>query len=115
MAGQGDMNLARALQAEFGQAKPPRPRRRRAGGGGGGGHGHVQAPQQFPYQYQQPPQLNQLAENAFIQRRSRLRARDEPPRPPWQGRLVTNDSPGYVISISAVLPTPFPVYAQTVY
>ncbi|KAI0455622.1 hypothetical protein F5B21DRAFT_471028 [Xylaria acuta] len=98
MANNGDLNLARQLQAEFGRAKEPKRKGRRAGGAG---YGDSQAAPKRQYQPPQPPQFGRQNERTISdQGRSRNRGRRGPSstvnhlRPAWQGKLVTNDSPG---------------------
>ncbi|KAI1426756.1 hypothetical protein F5Y12DRAFT_793908 [Xylaria sp. FL1777] len=100
MASQGDLNLARELQAEFGRAKPSKTSRRRRRNAGGG-NCMLQGPSESQYQYQQSSQFNGRNESiSFYHSRSRRRNRARmnaifrAPRPAWHGPLVTNDSPG---------------------
>ncbi|KAI0097655.1 hypothetical protein GGR51DRAFT_577942 [Nemania sp. FL0031] len=95
MDSQGDINLARELQAEFGRAKPAR---RRGHRGGGGAPICSQPPrQESRYQDQYLFQLDRRAENIPPPRgRGRYPTRGgalpvvRPHRPPFHGQLVTN-------------------------
>ncbi|KAI1752845.1 hypothetical protein F4782DRAFT_546170, partial [Xylaria castorea] len=98
MASQGDMSLARQLQAEFSRAKQPKRKDRRAGGAG---CTDFQAPRERQYQPPPPPQFGRQNERTTSdQGRGRNRGRRGASstvyhsRPAWQGQLVTSNSPG---------------------
>ncbi|KAH8157711.1 hypothetical protein CIB48_g10534 [Xylaria polymorpha] len=109
MANQGDLNLARQLQAEFGRSKPSKSSKRKARRVARVDYENIQAPSAAQYQgYHQPPPPRRPSQQVTYDlnrggygggHRGRGGRIPTTSRPAWEGKLATNDSPGKVFPI----------------